>query len=445
MQPLLYRTMQKMAMTVAVLLWFMVSYAQKAPLAFLERYDLSTTVINPDTAPTDGIYSWWTESAKKEWASYGNEPMADVWLHRPEPLGFRGADFQRFYIHFDTVYKLSPMVYRVEARSRCKDEIYNVTGRIVIDSVVPWYDEWYTVDSFIQVTESGSIYAHYEMAASVDSKPVARLFGCSRYWYLEHNDSVYYDAMEMSADGYENNQYTGKWVWLSTGDTLTCNWGDFRIPESGKLDMGCGLFIPDEKYYDFDWKPYLDADRHGWEDDPNNQYYIFLSILDMNWWKYHEAKPSDTAPTVPGHYIYAHAFNYDLQGNHLDVHETGTMDFHADGSALDSARQVHEVTLKEGGTVTLVFNYISPSRWRLDGSDFFFSGIKEDFRMEVTETILNGCDDDRAVELAKEIVKTVGGSIDYEYKFHLDTLTAHKLQWSFLYRDGHTDTWEFYR
>ena len=153
----------------------------------------------------------------------------------------------------------------------------------------------------------------------------------------------------------------------------------------------------------------------------------------------------DTAPTVPGHYIYAHAFNYDLQGNHLDVHETGTMDFQADGSALDSARQVYEVTLKEGGTVTLVFNYVSPSRWRLDGSDFYFSGIKEDFRMEVMETIPKGFDADRAAELAKEIVKTVGGSIDYEYKFHLDTLTAHKLQWSFLYRDGHSDTWEFYR
>ena len=121
------------------------------------------------------------------------------------------------------------------------------------------------------------------------------------------------------------------------------------------------------------------------------------------------------------------------------------MDFHADGSALDSARQVYEVTLREGGTVTLVFHYVSPSRWRLDGPDFYFSGIKEDFHMEVTETILNGCDADRVAELAKEIVKTVGGSIDYEYKFHLDTLTAHKLQWSFTYRDGRTDTWEFYR
>ena len=37
------------------------------------------------------------------------------------------------------------------------------------------------------------------------------------------------------------------------------------------------------------------------------------------------------------------------------------------------------------------------------------------------------------------------GSIDYEYKFHLDTLTAEKLQWSLTYPDGHSDTWKFYR
>ena len=48
-------------------------------------------------------------------------------------------------------------------------------------------------------------------------------------------------------------------------------------------------------------------------------------------------------------------------------------------------------------------------------------------------------------KLAEEIITLVGGSIDYQYKFHLDTLTAEKLQWSFTYRDGHSDTWEFYR
>ncbi len=143
---------------------------------------------------------------------------------------------------------------------------------------------------------------------------------------------------------------------------------------------------------------------------------------------------------VPGHYTYEHVFNYDLKGAHLDVHETGTMDFHPDGTALDSARQVYTATLQDGTTVTYVFNYVSPSKWRLEGEDFYFAGIKESFRMELVES-----DKEKEDELAQEIIKVISGSIDYEYKFHLDTLTDHKLQWSFTYRDGHSDTWKFYR
>ena len=126
-------------------------------------------------------------------------------------------------------------------------------------------------------------------------------------------------------------------------------------------------------------------------------------------------------PQVEGHYTYEHAFNYDYLGNHFDVAETGTMDFYADGSGLDSAQQVYTVTRPEGDTVTFVFNYVSPSHWSLDADTFFFAGIKESFRMEP----------DKEDELSQEIVKLVSGSIDYQYKFHLDTLTAEKLQWSF--------------
>ena len=141
---------------------------------------------------------------------------------------------------------------------------------------------------------------------------------------------------------------------------------------------------------------------------------------------------------VEGHYAYEHAFNYDLYGNHLDVHETGTMDFYPDGSALDSARQVYVATLQDGGTATWVFNYVSPSRWRLEGEDFYFAGVKESFRMEVMEGM-------EEPELAQKIIEVIGGSIDHEYKFHLDTLTADRLQWSYTYRDGHSDTWEFFK
>ena len=151
-----------------------------------------------------------------------------------------------------------------------------------------------------------------------------------------------------------------------------------------------------------------------------------------------KTKPEE--PQVEGHYTYEHAFNYDYQGNHFDVSESGTMDFYPDGSALDSAQQVYFVTRQNGDTDLYVFNYVSPSRWSLEGDALFFAGIKERFRMEKLVDDISSLPD-----LSQEIIKVVSGSIDYQYKFHLDTLTADKLQWSFTYRDGHSDTWEFFR
>ena len=146
---------------------------------------------------------------------------------------------------------------------------------------------------------------------------------------------------------------------------------------------------------------------------------------------------------VDGHYTYQHGWNYDIAEGRIDVHETGTMDFYPDGSALDSANQVYKVTLNEGGTVTWVFNYISPGWWRVEGEDFYSSGDADSFRMELLEAKGDGCDEN--LELAASIVKKVSSGIGRETKFHLAKLTKEELVWSYTYKDGHTDTWEFYR
>ena len=155
--------------------------------------------------------------------------------------------------------------------------------------------------------------------------------------------------------------------------------------------------------------------------------------------------PRGGEPRAEGHYTYEHAFDYTLHGNRLGVQETGTMDFLSDGSALDSACQEYTATLAEGGTATYVFNYVSPSRWHLNGAEFHFAGIKESFRMELLSTDTVGCTMEQAALLAQDIISVVGGSIDYEYTFHLDTLTTALMQWSFVYPDGHSDTWLFHR
>ena len=50
-----FRKTLSLAAMVTILLCFTASYAQNSTKTFLERYDLSTTLINPDTAPTDNI------------------------------------------------------------------------------------------------------------------------------------------------------------------------------------------------------------------------------------------------------------------------------------------------------------------------------------------------------------------------------------------------------
>ena len=150
-------------------------------------------------------------------------------------------------------------------------------------------------------------------------------------------------------------------------------------------------------------------------------------------------------PQVEGHYTYQHGWNYDIDEGNIDVHETGTMDFYKDSTALDSARQVYEVTLKAGGKATWVFNYVSPSLWHVDGEDFYFAGVDETFRMELVENTCDGCDEEKSKELAQKTVEGVSGGIAREIKFHLASLTEKELVWSYTYSDGHIDTWEFYR
>ena len=148
---------------------------------------------------------------------------------------------------------------------------------------------------------------------------------------------------------------------------------------------------------------------------------------------------------VEGHYNYQHGWNYDIEEGHIDVRETGTMDFFDDSTALDSAQQVYVLALNDGNHITWTFNYISPSYWHVDGKDFYFVGISESFRMEPIESSTEDSNEELATVLAEKIIKSVSSGIDREIKFHMDTLTPQELVWSYTYPDGHTDTWEFYR
>lgn len=206
------------------------------------KQDLSVYVINPKRI--------WAEEMRKE-----------DWTPRPEPLGFRGADFDRFYIHYNSVSRIDDKRYHVVGKTRCMGKICDIKGDIVIDSVVAYAPDVYYIK---EVEETGVICASYHFDEYEGQNINGYYIGNASFEYLILGGKAYYDAALLIADGFYNNQYKGVWVDVQKNDTLKCNWGDFRIPESEELDEGCGEFIPsDDAQKNHGWDHFFDAEHEN--------------------------------------------------------------------------------------------------------------------------------------------------------------------------------------
>lgn len=177
-------------------------------------------------------------------------------INIPEPLGFIDEDFQRFRIHFISVIqnKEKPCEYFVYGKTKVKNNICDFQGIITIT-----YAETFTEPDVESVTQ-GFAKGNYQFFENNHQSHAGRFYGTFlSSFMLDDNDVLQYNAIGLDYDGYGNNSFTGVWQDYSTGKIKTCNWGDFRIPESGDLDNGAAEFSVNEKYIkngwqDFSWK-----------------------------------------------------------------------------------------------------------------------------------------------------------------------------------------------
>ena len=168
-----------------------------------------------------------------------------------EPLGFRGSDCQRFYIHYDSVYHKGNGVYRVYGRTRYRDTIRLFTGMLMLDSL------WLNEEEYLpKYAEFGRLYGYY-MYEEDEFSGGGVLSGKMRIDFAKVNGRFYYDAVMLGcADGYENSQYEGTWTSKDLSRKEKCNWGDFRIPDSRGLGSGEAEFIPRDSCLDRGWRIY---------------------------------------------------------------------------------------------------------------------------------------------------------------------------------------------
>jgi hypothetical protein len=76
-------------------------------------------------------------------------------------------------------------------------------------------------------------------------------------FFIDNNGKLEYDTLMSMSDSFSNNQFVGNWTSYKTNVSKKCHWGDYRIPDSGDLDVGAGEFWVNPKYIKNGWENYI--------------------------------------------------------------------------------------------------------------------------------------------------------------------------------------------
>lgn len=156
-------------------------------------------------------------------------------------------------IHADT--------YFITGKSKVAGNICSFSGTFTVRHVRELRKFSTRVDETASpARHEGILLAEYQLAEN-NNQPAAGVFTgiLLTRWYIDKKGVLRYDDIESFADGSCNNQFVGTWTSQKSNKTLRCNWGDDRIPNAGKFDIGAGEFSPAYRPGDKDWQHYAQA------------------------------------------------------------------------------------------------------------------------------------------------------------------------------------------
>ena len=189
-------------------------------------------------------------------------------------LGYIGNG-QRLYMHFDTIYKdpVKPQYYHVEGKSKVKQNLCSFTGGITIHSFAPNEES----DSLIKRYH---LKAQYQLNEDANQRGSGFFAGRLTSDFFIYRDSICFDEVEGGEDGYNNNQFEGRWTSYRTKVSKKANFGIGRIPDSGNLDVGAAEFHVDPEKQHLGWESYTKAFETETPEGQKAQ-----AEEDREWWK----------------------------------------------------------------------------------------------------------------------------------------------------------------
>lgn len=198
--------------------------------------------------------------------------FSSVWLsHQDAMLGFIGDNYQRFYIFFTDIVKSDtlPSCYLARGKTRVMNNVCDFEGEIKIlhireidkqkreEILKDCINEPYLIK--IGQYEKFVIFAEYLLNENQNQKGSGQFIGALKSYFYVKSDSVFYYDLDFYSDSFSNNLFVGIWKSYNTGVEKKCNWGNYRIPCSGDLDIGASEFSPNDKYLNYGWLNYRKA------------------------------------------------------------------------------------------------------------------------------------------------------------------------------------------
>ena len=187
--------------------------------------------------------------------------FSDALMPKSIFLGFIGPEYRKLNIEFLKVTKdaSDAFSYSVQGRSSVGNNKCKFSGIIRIRDIREFSKMHYGVDNEYKdagIKSQGELRGDYEFNEEQNKTFCGVYKGTmSLTWYVDKSGKIRYDDIEMSyADTFKNNQYEGTWCAHTNKKMKIANWGEYRIPNSGDLDVGAGEFGANPKYFKQGWQ-----------------------------------------------------------------------------------------------------------------------------------------------------------------------------------------------
>lgn len=218
--------------------------------------------------------------------------FSELWLQTDNNFvyGILGDDFQRIQIKLISISKNinNQKEYFVYGKSKVKENVCEFVGKITMVKIQESKREHFGIDDKNKnsgIKTQGLLSAKYEFFENKLQSHSGYFTGnIESKWYLDKDEKIQYDNINMHSDGYFNNAFVGIWKMYNSKVEEKCHWGDYRVPSVDcSFDIGAAEFSVAEKYLKKGWIDIALKGKIGSLDSTESKSRNMDSV--KNWWE----------------------------------------------------------------------------------------------------------------------------------------------------------------